>query len=172
MVKEEFQLKFIRIVVCFVFLLGFLAGAGVPFAQATENPSEYGEIINQEVIPQDDGGVIIVTTYRDIVLPYAMSYQQVGTKRLIGRNASGVAQYEFILHGTFEVTRGVRSVCINASHDYEIYNSDWRYISGTSHFNANKAFGDATFKEVVDFITGQTVDVDLVLTCDENGNLS
>lgn len=166
-------MKFVRILLCLMLITSVFAGAATPAVDASSgNDISFERVISEQVIQLDDGKEVVVTIYSTPVSTYAMSYSRVGTKKFSMRDEAGSIMYEFSLQGVFQVNKGVSVVCISASHDYETYHSGWRYVSGSSHTNANKAFGHATFEGMVDSVTLLTREIDLVLTCDENGNLS
>lgn len=166
-------MKYVRSLFSVILILGAIAGMAVPVAYAsTENNSMFGTIVSEQIVQLADNQEAVITVYSSSTSTYATSYMRAGTKKYAIRNSSGDIMFELILQGAFQVNQGVSAVCISASHDYEIYDSNWRYINGLSHANANKAYANATFKEVIDSIPVFTQEVSVVLTCDENGNLS
>lgn len=70
----------------------------------------------------------------------------------------------------------LRCVCNRGFYEfqkrYKTVDSDRNYVSGTSSKSGNKAIGHGELNRKLLFITVETKKCDVVLSCDNNGNLS
>lgn len=84
------------------------------------------------------------------------------------------AHYGFLSRQEFlsEIVNGKNTVCIDSSYAINITSSSWENSSASSYCSGNQAIGDATFKEKVLFVTMDTRDCHVILSCDKSGNLS
>lgn len=87
-------------------------------------------------------------------------------------NSSGELEWEYTLTATFSYVYGSSVTCTDASYDYSIYDTSWKFSNGSASHSGATAYGYGTFKNKVLFITTKTINVDLSITCDVYGNLS
>ena len=71
-----------------------------------------------------------------------------------------------------KINEGLSCACINSSYSTNIYKSTWSFSDGSSYYANNYARGLGIFKCKILFVTAQTVDIDVTLSCDVYGNLS
>lgn len=119
----------------------------------------------------DDGSYLVITIEQSLT-PRASTYTKEGHKSVNFYNSDDELQWEYILVGTFKVTSGVSALCTNSTYEYTIHNSSWSLTDHNNTYSENAAYGTATFKKKVLFITTSTQNIDVRLMCDANGNLS
>lgn len=119
----------------------------------------------------EDGSYLVITI-EQTPSARASTYTKEGHKSADFYNSDHELQWEYILVGTFQVTSGVSAVCTNSTYEYTIHNSSWSLTDHNNTYSGNVAYGTATFKKKVLFITTSTQNVDARLTCDAYGNLS
>lgn len=135
-------------------------------------PSE--KIISQEIEYYSDGtsAVITITEPSNFFATRASSNTRIATKTYRLRNQDGDILWEFAIKGTFSYTPGVSSVCTASSYTINIIEDAWQNQSATTTKSGNQCIGDATFIRKLLFITVETKSCHVVLTCDNNGNVS
>lgn len=138
------------------------------------NSAIQGKIISQTVERLEDGTTITTTLYdtTDAITTRASSYTKSGTKTRTMTNDKGEELWKFTLNGTFSVNSGVSATCTSASHSFKITNTAWQNETATSSKSGNKATGYGKFIRKILFITVETREANLTITCDKNGNLS
>ena len=143
-------------------------------AYATSEPINDEIIINKSIEYFDDGSYleIIVAEENNGIAPYASTYNKSGTKSYNLKNSDGEVLWTFTLKGTFTVNTGVSATCTAATYTTSNIASGWSLYSASTSKSSNKAMADFVFKHKVLFVTTQTVEKSLTLTCDVNGNLS
>lgn len=119
----------------------------------------------------EDGSYLVIRT-EQTPSPRATTYTKTGRRYVYLHNSDDELQWEYVLVGTFKVTTGVSAVCTNSTYEYTIYNDSWSLTDHGNSYSGNVAYGTATFKKKVLFITTSTRNVDVTLTCDANGNFS
>lgn len=119
----------------------------------------------------DDGSYLVITIEQSLT-PRASTYTKDGHKSVTLYNSDDELQWEYILVGTFKVTTGVSAVCTNSTYEYTIYNNSWSLTAHNNSYSENAAYGTATFKKKVLFITTSTQDIDARVLCDAYGNIS
>ena len=95
-----------------------------------------------------------------------------GYKKSTLKNSDGDILWIFTLNGTFKVTTGTSATCTSVTYSTSNIASGWNLDSVSTSKSSNKAYADFVFKHKTLFITTQTVERSLTLTCDPNGNLS
>lgn len=141
-------------------------------AEASISSHESTSIDSATYVEYFDDGSYLVTTITQSPSLRASTYTKDGHKTVNLYNSSDELQWEYTLVGTFKVTTGISVVCTNSTYEYKIYNNSWSLTSHDNSYSGNAAYGTATFKKKVLFITTSTQDIDARLTCDVNGNLS
>ena len=130
-----------------------------------------------EYIYTDDGGYIAIelVTYgkkqcgEDRSLT---SYTVNGDKNVSKYNSSNELIWRYTLYGTFSVENGVSAACTNASYDTVVNASSWSFSDCAATASGNTAYGVGTVKNKFLFITLETVEIDISISCDVYGNLS
>lgn len=119
----------------------------------------------------EDGSYTIITI-KQSPSARASSYTKVGEKIVNLYNSNDELQWTYTLIGTFTVTSGVSAVCTNSTYSCEIYIDSWSLTAHNNYYSGNKAYGTATLKRKVLFITTNTHDIEGDIACDINGNIS
>ena len=134
--------------------------------------------LNDEVIYFDDGSYIVYSIKEfNSYAPRSNeiikdSYTKTSQKRVTKYGSDGSELWVYVLNATFFIETGISSECLSSSYSTTINDSSWKFSDGNSSFENNVAYGKGVFKNKVLFITTQTVNIDIALTCDVNGNLS
>ena len=81
-------------------------------------------------------------------------------------------EWKYTLYATFEYEYGVSSVCTNAYYVQNIYKGNWTFSNGAAYTSANSATGTGRYVEKYLFITVNTIEVSLTMTCDVFGNVT
>lgn len=163
--------KLVTSILCTVMCVGIFAISTNAESKKTVSLYPENEIpISRNTQAMDDGTYIEITISKALELSRA-SNSVSGTKTFSCRNKDGVILWQFFVHGTFSVNNGT-AACTSVSHSYKIVDSDWNYVSGTSSKSGNKATGHGKFNRKMLFITVETKECDVILSCDGNGKLS
>lgn len=142
----------------------------VPTAYAEDN-FQYDSLDVVTETEYFDDGSYIVTTIRQTPTARASTYTKHGEKVVELFNSSDELQWTYILTGTFQVTAGVSAVCTNSTYSVEITDSNWHLTAHDNSYSGNTAYGTATIKKKVLFITTNTYDIDASVSCDADGNI-
>lgn len=167
--------RFFSIVFCFVLLSTLTletsqkANASEAYDQA---PFPHAVKVSEHTQPVSDDTFLTITIYEESISTRASRYTKTGASVYTLKNNSGASLWQFTVQGTFIITSGISSTCTAVSHSYEIYNTDWKYVSASSYRSGNSAYGNAEFIRKLLGITVETEGCSLVLSCDVNGNLS
>lgn len=163
--------KIVSILMIFVLILSMNA-----FSVGARSAYIISDAENKSTIVEyfEDGSYLEVTITKETsdVMPLADSYITDGTKTYTYKNSSGTTLWWYNLHGNFRVTTGSSAVCTSALESYSIQEDGWSLKESSTSKSGNKAMGNATFIKKVLFITAETKNISLTLTCDKNGNLS
>ena len=158
MKKKNFVLSFLLIISLFY--------SDTIFAHSSQ---ENFESINPEITYNDDGSYVITTLE---IIPSSRTTNVIsGKKTATAYNSNDVAQWSFTLSATFHYEKGITATCTSVSHAHSIFNSDWTISSESSSKSGNVAYGTATGKKTILFITTEEKTVDVQISCDSNGTL-
>ena len=142
--------------------------------ELSENPTQHTAVVSVEYF--DDGSYTLTSiTENDSVKASgakATTYTRSGHKDICHYNSSDELQWTYTLSGTFTVNEGVSAVCTSSTSSHSITASGWSLTANNNYYSGNTAYGDATFKKKVLFITTNTVDINAHIACDAYGNLS
>ena len=134
--------------------------------------------LSSVVICYDDGSYLVINLYtllptstNTYLLSPNASYEKIGRKENIYSHSDGSELWKFTVTGLFLVTPGEFVECTYASYSHNIYNSAWHFSNGESQYYDNVAYGKGTFKQKVLLITVKTVNVEISINCDVQGNL-
>ena len=128
-----------------------------------------------QIIYCDDGGYIIIspaTMISEVKSPDGTRATVTQTKTQTKKDSGGNVEWKYTLTGTFSYTYGVSASCTGASYSKTIYDSVWSFSNGSATASGATATGNGTFTKKVLFITVDTVNVHLTLTCDKYGNVT
>ena len=117
-------------------------------------------------------GLYGIVTYEtsDDISTYATSTKTTSKKYTI-QNADGENLARFTLKATFSYD-GTTSKCTSSSYTTEVFKDSWSFSEASATKSGNTATGSFKAKCVVLFITTQTVEKTITLTCDKNGNIT
>lgn len=164
--------RLFSVLLCFIILIStysLTASAATMEDQSTYPNNEI--LISQEIKELSDGTSLVITVSQLPNTSRAVKSVS-GTKTYSGRNGDGVIMWQFKVHGTFSVNSGVSATCTAVSHSYSLPDDDWNYVEGSSYKTGNKAIGHGKFNRKLLFVTVETKECDVTLSCDVNGNLS
>jgi hypothetical protein len=122
----------------------------------------------------DDGSYIVYTISQEnsgfimLIDEYSKTCQKTVTKY----SNNDEVLWVYVLNATFLISDGVSSSCISTTYSTTINDTSWKFSDGNSYYNGNVAYGEGVFKNKVLFVTIQTINIDISLTCDVNGNVS
>lgn len=153
-----------------VLLLSFCA---LPFGANAQVAMSNEQIISETVEMLEDGYYVktIVAEGNPTKATRATTTKS-GSKAFVLYNNSDVELARFTVKGTFSVNNGVSATCTASSYTTSISNNAWSVKSASATKSGNQAIGDVVFIKKVLFITTNTREAHVVLTCDKNGNLS
>ncbi len=159
------MIKKIICLICIICMIGCTTvhTAASGFSVVDSEPSTI-----QSVIQLDSGDCIIISD------PIIISVQRgvvSGEKYYSYKNSDGVVQWRATLSGTFSYN-GSSATCTAASCVTSVQHGNWSESYNHAYPSGGTAQADVTMIRKVLFITVQTENVHLVLTCDANGNLS
>ena len=137
-----------------------------------ENSTCNKKIINEEIEYYPDGSYTVITLTEDEgITSRGTVYSKSGSKKFSHYDSNKLA-WEFTVNGTFTVTTGVNAMCTASSYSVNIFNDAWSNKSASTYEYSNQAIGNATFTKKVLFVTTDTQDCQVILSCDANGQLS
>ena len=119
-----------------------------------------------------EDGSYLVTTIQEYPTSRSTTYIKTAEKVARFYNSSDELQWTYKLIGKFTVESGVSSVCTSSTYSCEIVDSSWSLTAHDNSYSGNIAYGTATLKKKVLFITTKTSYVDMEMKCDENGVIS
>lgn len=176
MSRRKIQMK--KLIKKSIALMSAIILCGFTVAQANEtNVID----VNQKIVSQEtinvDGYEITVSVFEEIdnpnsIAPFATTYEKSGKKSYTAKNSDGETLFSFTVHGTFSVNSGVSATCTKSSYSYSVSSSAWELKSASSSRSGNKAIGDGEFIKKILFVKVDTLNAHVVLTCDNNGQLS
>lgn len=153
------------------FLMVFILLCSLPLSINAQGNNGTPSTNTSSIVYNSDGSYMI-TTIESSILSRATTQTITGRKNIDLYNSSDELVWTYTIIGTFNVVMGSSSVCTNSTYSYIIYDDDWSMTAHNNYCSANVAYGTATFKRKVLFITLNTCDVNAELGCDVNGNLS
>lgn len=130
---------------------------------ATANESNIENIIHLE-----DGSYITIELES---MESRATNNRTGSKTYTHKASNGDINWKAVLRGTFVYT-GSSSTCITATCDVTITSTNWYEISKVVGRSGSSAICDLTMGRKLLGIKIDELSVDLLLTCDANGNLS
>jgi len=145
--------------------------ATVPAIQAEETTGSAELYETGSTVEYFEDGSYTVTTVRESPTARSKSYVKVGEKTIDLYNSDNELQWTYKLIGKFRVDEGVSVVCTESTYTSDIYVKSWSLTAHNNYTRNNLAFGTATYKKKVLFITTSTQDVDASIGCDINGNV-
>lgn len=162
-------------IISFLFVIVILATMFLVTVNAdfSANNVPNGQVVISETNEYIDGYCIkTIITEEPTVNTRASTFTKTGSKSYVLTNSSGDELWRFKVNGTFSVETGVSAICTNSTYTITISNDAWENKSASASRSGNKALGEAVFVKKLLFITTETKECSVTLTCDKNGNLS
>lgn len=158
--------KFISIILTAILLIS-------PFSFVT-SAENYEITISETTEYFEDGSSIITTITQQTsnIMPLSSTYNLTGSKTKTGKDSSGNVLYKFKITGTFLVNEGTSATCTAVSCSASDCNYGWELDSYTTSKSGNTAKANGIFKKKTLFVTTQTIEIPISLSCDVNGVLS
>ena len=143
------------------------------FVKADTNNEENDLLlVSSETTYEADGSYTVSNVYKSSISSYGNVYTTHGNKDVTKYSASDDVLWVYTLTAYYTVNTGVSAICFDASYTYNISGSGWSFSNGSTYYDENYATGKGKFTHKLLFVTTQTVNIDITLTCDEYGNLS
>lgn len=151
-----------RISVLFLTLILSMSVPFSVFAQSTVTT-------NSEVEYFDDGSYL-VTEFTKTITPFSSGSKSEG-KTATYYNSDDEKQWSVTIWGTFTYT-GSSATCTKASTSYTVYDSAWKVKEATASKSGRTATGNFLVKKYWLGIITKTVPMTVIMSCDNNGNIS
>lgn len=142
-------------------------------ARAEANNTAHEKIISETTEYFEDGSsVTIIVAEESTALTRASIYSKSGSKHYVFSDKDDNELWRFTVHGTFTVNPGISVTCTKDSYSIDISDDTWHNESAATYHSGNQAIGDAAFVKKFLFIPVDTINCNVILSCDNNGNLS
>ena len=167
--------RIISFLFCVATLITFVHGTDLTVSAAAPTGSVPGNAmvkVSESTQQVADDLLLVITTYEEVVSARATRYTKNGSRTYTMINNSGQTLWTFTIEATYTITSGISSTCTSVTHSYQIYNSAWSYVRGSSYKSGNCAYGNAEFNRKLLGIVVETRNCDISLACDVNGNFS
>ena len=131
-----------------------------------------------EIVYLNNGSYITITLIAKDISTLSLTstnsatFTKAGNKVVTCRDKKGNLEWEYTLFAEFSVVENVSATCTSATYSQTIYASDWSFSNGNATKSGNTAYGVGTFKRKVLFVTVDTANIDISISCDVYGNLS
>ena len=175
--KKIASIALVILLVCSFTVPAFASSGNANSVGTVSLSSNNVTVVHSEITYFPDGSYIIDTVYEieDVGAVSTFSsapYIRTGFRNVGSYMSNGSIIWQFTLSGTWTVTPGVSAVCTNSQITTTINNSTWKFSNGNSWTEANRAHGSGTFTQYsLWVIPVATVNVNIWLGCDVNGNL-
>ena len=130
----------------------------------------FAKDVSSEVINiLDDGSYFVITISEDnpvAARAVSSTFSKTGSKTYSYYSGSDELLWVLRVHGTFTYD-GSSAEATDADYSYEVYSSDWSFVSGSASYSGATATASGRFKHGL-FPTNATVS----LTCSPSGKLS
>lgn len=162
----------------FSIILTFLFVLALTPSVFAANDIELNDQNTTEVLYLDNGSYITITLITQDVSTLSLastnsaSFTKTGNKVVSCNDKNGNLEWEYTLFAEFSVVEGISATCTSATYTQTIYANDWSFSNGNATKSGNTAYGVGTFKRKVLFITTNTSNIDISISCDVYGNLS
>ena len=160
-------------IVAFLMTLCLMFYSFSAFAAETAESKTTEQLVSQTTEYYEDGTYAVITVTEEVSKSTRGTvYSKAGSKDYVRRGTSGEELYRFTVHGTFTVATGVHAMCTTSSYSVNISDNAWSNKSASTYEHSNQAVGNATFTKKILFVTTDTRDCQVILSCDANGQLS
>ena len=162
----------------FSILLTFLFVVTLVPSVFAANDIELDDQNTTEIVYLDNGSYITITLITEDISPLSLastdstSFTKTGNKVVACNDKNGNLEWEYTLFAEFSVVEGISATCTSATYTQTIYANDWSFSNGNATKSGNTAYGVWTFKRKVLFVTTNTSNIDISISCDVYGNLS
>lgn len=129
-------------------------------------------LISTSTVNNNNGSYTVTKLYKASNTAKDTTYNTYGIKDVTHYESDDSITWQYTLTGYFTVTSGVSSVCTNATYSQYINASGWYFSNGSATYSGNTAYGAGTYKYKILFITIQTIEIDISISCDIYGNLT
>lgn len=129
------------------------------------------EFVNSSTEYLEDDSYIVYEVY-ETELPTRGVGAKIGEKVVTKYSAINTVIWTYTLKGYFSFSEGYSSECYNATYEVDINGSSWSFSDGYTYYSYNTAYGQGLFTYKFLGITGQTVEIDINVSCDTYGNIS
>ena len=143
----------------------------VPAVHAEEIAATVETYETNSTIEYFEDGSYMVTTIKESPTARSRVYIKVGEKTVDLYNSDDVLQWTYKLIGKFKVVDGATVACTESSYTSDIYVDAWSLTAHNNYISNNMAYGTATYKKKVLFITTSTQDIEGSIACDVYGNI-
>lgn len=146
---------------------------------------ENAVLISSESKVAKNGGYIVYDLYENVddISSYgvatastyaaASTYTKTGTKTVTKYDSNSKILWRYVLSATFTVNEGVSATCTSASYTKTINNTFWKFSNGSAKKSGATANGKGKFTyKILWLFSGETVSIDINLTCNQYGVLS
>lgn len=158
---------FFLTVFAFFFLI---ANTDMSAAKAAEVSDKI--LVSYETEVLEDGSYLVSELYQQNSNQNARATETIVGERVVTKySASDKLLWTYTLIGYFTVFYGVSSECYHAEYVTDIQNNSWSFSDGYIYYNEDTAYGEGTFTYRILGIKAQTVNIDVYIACDINGNL-
>ena len=120
----------------------------------------------------ENGDYIVETlyVYEDASHTRSTTQSKLAKKDFVYFNEDDEALFSFTLEALFEIEIGVSAACTSTGYSYSVYDSAWERDTASHWYQGNTAYAEAVFKRKILFVTTSTVEFDLHISCDVQGN--
>lgn len=168
-----------KILFSLMLALVIMCSAVSPAYAAEPESSPYNiqeETDGSTVILFDDGSSITISPVYNDSNPQnntrATTKTTSGNKDAIFKDSDGNIEWKYTLSASFSYVSGVSSTCTNCSYSTTTNDSSWTFSDGSATKSGNVATGKGKYVKKILFITVNTYNIDIHITCDTYGNLS
>ena len=144
----------------------------VPAAQAEEIAATVETYETNSTIEYFEDGSYMVTIIKESPTARSRVYTKVGEKIVHLYDSDDVLQWTYKLVGKFKIVSGVSVACSESSYTSDIYVDEWSLTAHNNYISNNIAYGTATYKKKVLFITTSTQDIKGSIGCNVYGDIN
>lgn len=124
----------------------------------------------------DDGSILTISPVYNVKenesMSRAASKTTSGNRDAYFTDGNGNREWIYTLSASFSYVAGVSSTCTSASYSNSTYDSSWTFSDGSATESGNTAIGEGKYVKHILFVTVNTYNIYLTISCDVNGNLS
>lgn len=124
----------------------------------------------------EDGSILTISAVYNVIenesISRATSETTSGSRDAYFTDGNGDLEWKYTLSASFSYVPGVSSSCTSASYSNSTYDSSWSFSEGSATKSGSTAYGKGKYVKQILFVTVNTYNIDLSISCDVNGNLS